>query len=58
MEVLQLLSEGKPHKLIAKVLNISEVTVKSHFRALFLELNALSRSEAIAAASSSGLIQL
>lgn len=58
MEVLQLLAEGKPNKLIATALDISEVTVKSHVRALFLKLNVLSRTEAIAAAARSGLIRL
>lgn len=58
MDVLQHLAEGKPNKLIAMALDISEVTVKSHVRALFLKLNVLSRTEAIAAASRSGLIRL
>lgn len=57
LDVLQHLAEGKPNKLIAMALDISEVTVKSHVRALFLKLNVLSRTEAIAAASRSGLIQ-
>ncbi len=59
MDVLKHLAEGKPNKLIATALDISEVTVKSHVRALFSKLNVLSRTEAIAAASSrSGLIRL
>jgi len=39
-------------------LSIGEVTVKSHVRAIFGKLNVLSRTEAIAAASRSGLIRL
>lgn len=58
LDVLQLLAEGKPNKLIAIALNISEVTVKSHVRALFSKLNVLSRTEAIAAATRSGLLRL
>jgi two-component system NarL family response regulator len=58
LEVLKLLAEGKPNKLIASALSISEVTVKSHVRAIFLKLNVLSRTEAIAVASRSGLIRL
>jgi DNA-binding NarL/FixJ family response regulator len=58
LEVLQLLAEGKPNKLIASALSIGEVTVKSHLRAIFSKLNVLSRTEAIAVASRSGLIRL
>ena len=58
LEVLKLLAEGKPNKLIASALSIGEVTVKSHVRAIFAKLNVLSRTEAIAAASRSGLIRL
>ena len=58
LEVLKLLAEGKPNKLIASALSIGEVTVKSHVRAIFTKLNVLSRTEAIAAASRTGLIRL
>ena len=58
LAVLKLLAEGKPNKLIASELSIGEVTVKSHVRAIFSKLNVLSRTEAIAAASRSGLIRL
>jgi two-component system NarL family response regulator len=56
LEVLQLLAEGKPNKIIAMSMSISEVTVKSHVRAIFTKLNVLSRTEAIAVATRSGLI--
>ena len=56
LEVLRLLAAGKPNKCIAADLGIGEVTVKSHVRAIFAKLNVLSRTEAIAAASRSGLI--
>jgi two-component system NarL family response regulator len=57
LEVLRLLAEGKPNKLIAASLSIAEVTVKSHVRAIFTKLNVLSRTEAIAVATRSGLIR-
>jgi DNA-binding NarL/FixJ family response regulator len=56
LEVLKLLAEGKPNKIVASTLSIAEVTVKSHVRAIFTKLNVLSRTEAIAVASRSGLI--
>lgn len=56
LEVLRLLADGKPNKVIAMDLGIGEVTVKSHVRAIFTKLNVLSRTEAIAAANRSGLI--
>ena len=58
LEVLRLLAEGKPNKLIAAAMSIGEVTVKSHVRAIFNKLNVLSRTEAIAAASRSGLVRM
>ena len=57
LDVLRLLAEGKPNKLVAADLGIGEVTVKSHVRAIFTKLNVLSRTEAIAVASRSGLIR-
>jgi two-component system NarL family response regulator len=57
LEVLKLLAEGKPNKIVASTLSIAEVTVKSHVRAIFTKLNVLSRTEAIAVASRSGLIR-
>src|SRR4030095_608643 len=58
MDVLRLLAEGKPNKLIAADLSISEVTVKSHVLSLFRKLNVLSRTEAIAVAHRKGLLRL
>jgi two-component system NarL family response regulator len=55
-EVLQLLAEGKPNKIIASDLSISEVTVKSHVQSLFRKLNVLSRTEALAVANRKGLL--
>ena len=55
-QVLRLLAEGKPNKIIASDLSISEVTVKSHVQSLFRKLNVLSRTEALAVASRKGLL--
>jgi DNA-binding NarL/FixJ family response regulator len=58
LEVLRLLAEGKPNKLIGVDLSITEVTVKSHVQALFRKLNVLSRTEAIAIANRRGLLRV
>ena len=58
VDVLRLLAEGKPNKLIGTDLAITEVTVKSHVQALFRKLNVLSRTEAIAVANRRGLLRL
>jgi|ERR1700722_9890654 len=58
IEVLRLLAEGKPNKLIGVALSITEVTVKSHVQSLFKKLNVLSRTEAIAVANRRGLLRL
>jgi DNA-binding NarL/FixJ family response regulator len=56
-EVLRLLAEGKPNKLIGADLAISEVTVKSHVQSVFRKLNVLSRTEAMAVANRRGLLR-
>jgi len=58
LEVLRLLAQGRPNKLIGSELAISEVTVKSHLQSLFRKLNVLSRTEAIAVATRKGLLRL
>jgi DNA-binding NarL/FixJ family response regulator len=57
-EVLQLLAHGKTNKEIGAKLFISEFTVKGHLHNVFTKLNVLSRTEAIAAATRRGLVQL
>jgi two-component system NarL family response regulator len=57
LEVLRLVAEGKPNKLIGAALAITEVTVKSHVQSVFRKLNVLSRTEAIAVASRRGLLR-
>jgi len=58
VDVLKLLARGRSNKEIGADLFISETTVKSHMRSIFGKLNVMSRTEAIAAASQRGLIQL
>lgn len=54
-QVLDLLCEGKPNKLIAHRLNISENTVKAHLRQIMKRLNVTNRTEAVLLAS--GLLE-
>jgi DNA-binding NarL/FixJ family response regulator len=57
LEVLILLARGQSNKEIGGSLYISETTVKSHLRSVFMKLNVVSRTEAIAVATRRGLIQ-
>jgi DNA-binding NarL/FixJ family response regulator len=57
-EVLQLLAEGLPNKEIARILAISEHTVKFHLSAVFGKLGAASRTEAVAIAIRRGLVMI
>jgi DNA-binding NarL/FixJ family response regulator len=58
LEVLSLLARGKSNKEMSGILFISEATVKTHLRSIFAKLNVLSRTEAVAAASRRGLVQI
>jgi len=58
LEVLRLLVQGKPNKLIGADLSITELTVKTHVKSLFRKLNVLSRTEAVAVAARKGLLRL
>jgi len=49
IDVLHLLSQGKPNKVIARDLGISEGTVKIHLAAIFRALNVRNRVEAVVA---------
>lgn len=49
IDLLRLLSQGKPNKLIARDLGISEGTVKIHLAAIFRALNVRNRVEAVVA---------
>ena len=50
MEVLRLLAVGKPNKVIARELALSEGTVKIHLSAIFRVLDVNNRTEAVLAA--------
>jgi DNA-binding NarL/FixJ family response regulator len=54
-DVLRMLVDGKPNKLIARELDMSESTVKTHLAAIFRKLEANSRTQAVVAAARLGL---
>jgi two-component system nitrate/nitrite response regulator NarL len=56
IEILKLLSEGKPNKTIASTLALSEKTVKTHITAIFKALNVVNRTQAAAAGREQGII--
>jgi DNA-binding CsgD family transcriptional regulator len=49
-EVLELIAEGAPAKVIATTLGVAEVTVRNHIRAILLQLGCHSQLEALAVA--------
>jgi DNA-binding NarL/FixJ family response regulator len=55
-EVLALLAEGAPNKVIARRLNISVHTAKFHVAAILTKLGAANRTDAIAIAMRQGLV--
>ncbi|MFZ5481384.1 MAG: LuxR C-terminal-related transcriptional regulator [Myxococcota bacterium] len=55
-EVLRLLAEGLPNKLVADRLGISEHTAKFHVNAVLAKLGAQSRTEAVVLALRAGLL--
>ncbi len=55
-EVLTLLAEGAPNKVIARRLNISVPTAKFHVAAILVKLGAANRTDAIATAMRQGLV--
>jgi two-component system nitrate/nitrite response regulator NarL len=56
IEILVLLSEGKPNKTIAATLTLSEKTVKAHISAIFKTLNVVNRTQAAVAGREAGII--
>ena len=58
IQVLNQLAGGLSNKAIAKVLTISEHTVKFHISAILAKLNVSSRTEAISVGIRSGLVRL
>jgi DNA-binding CsgD family transcriptional regulator len=55
-EILELLAEGQPTKVVALRLGLRETTVRNHIRLLFLALGAHSQLEAVARARAYELI--
>jgi DNA-binding NarL/FixJ family response regulator len=55
VDVLRLLVEGASNKVIARALNISEATVKTHVGAIFARTGAGSRSQVVVLAARLGL---
>jgi len=56
LEVLALLCEGLPNKLISRRLGISSATVKCHISRILSELGVSSRLQAVVAAARYGLL--
>lgn len=54
-EVLALVVQGKPNKLICRTLNLAEGTVKIHISAILRALNVTNRTQAVVAVSKLGL---
>ena len=57
LEVLTLIADGHPNKSIAKILNISEPTVKSHIASLFKLFNVSNRTACVRKAMQLELIK-
>ena len=57
-EVLPLLAEGQPNKVIAQVLNIGVATVERHVASIYRKVGARGRADAALHAASVGLVPL
>ena len=57
LEVLALLCEGLPNKMICRRLDIAPGTVKAHISSILRELGVASRLQAVVAARTHGLLQ-
>lgn len=53
-EILPLLADGLPNKLISRRLGLSEDTIKTHLKALYQELNVHTRTACVSAARNRG----
>lgn len=56
LDVLRLMGQSKPNKIIARELNLSEGTVKLHVTAILKTLNVTNRTGAVIAGKEMGLI--
>lgn len=57
-QVLDEIKEGKSNRMVARLLGISERTVKVHLHSIFIKLDAASRTEAVIEGIRSGCISL
>ena len=57
-QVLKLMAQGKTNKAIAKIMNITDNTVKSHVSIIFTHLNAANRTQAVLNAQQRGLLTI
>jgi DNA-binding NarL/FixJ family response regulator len=55
MEVLTLLAQGKPNKLICRALDLKEGTIKTHISAIYRTLGVANRTEAVYAMNRLGV---
>jgi DNA-binding CsgD family transcriptional regulator len=55
--VLELVSEGRSNKEIARELGISAETVKSHVKMIFLRLQVVRRAQAVSRAQTLGILR-
>ncbi len=58
MQVLALIAQGKPNKVVARELGLSENTVRVHVSAMFVQLGVNSRTAAVLAAQQAGLVTM
>jgi len=58
MQILTLIAEGNQNKQIAKILGISEQTIKNHVSSMLRKLNANDRAHAVMLAMRSGLVSV
>ena len=57
-EILALIARGRSNKAIARELDISEGTVKTHVKSILQKLEATSRTEAVSIGAKRGLVRL
>jgi DNA-binding NarL/FixJ family response regulator len=58
IEILRLVAEGNPNKQIARMLTLSEETVKAHLKSIFSKLDVADRTHAVTVAVRRGIITL
>jgi two-component system, NarL family, response regulator len=58
LEILALMGEGASNKVIARKLNITDGTVKTHVKSILQKLEVTSRTEAVSLAAKRGFIHL